>query len=413
MQGNANSSLWFSQHSTQAGQALQALQARTASAPELARLLRESRARTLAIADAYAAALGPLLQVPFAPQFNPPLWELGHLAWFQDYWLARNPQRALGSACDGAALKAASRLAHADALYDSSHVPHASRWHLPLPDVAATRAYAAEVLEATLALLERAEPSEHSDAALYFYRLVLFHEDMHAEAAVYMAQSLGIALDASLSVALYADYKRAADPFSSQMPLQIAAQTWRMGWQGAGFAFDNELQGHTVELPGFEIDSAPVSWQQYLASQPAALPRYVRRADTPSGYEAQRFGQWLPLDLNASAVHISHHEATAWCHWAGRSLPSEAQWECAALAQAGFAWGSVWEWTSSPFTAYPGFVPHPYADYSAPWFHSRRVLKGACNATAPRMAHPRYRNFFTPERNDIFAGFRSCRLLDL
>lgn len=71
-------------------------------------------------------------------------------------------------------------------------------------------------------------------------------------------------------------------------------------------------------------------------------------------------------------------------------------------------WGDVWEWTASAFEPYPGFMPHPYRDYSAPWFGSRRVLRGASTATHPRMCHPRYRNFFPPERNDIFAGFRSC-----
>jgi EgtB-related family protein len=73
-----------------------------------------------------------------------------------------------------------------------------------------------------------------------------------------------------------------------------------------------------------------------------------------------------------------------------------------------FHWGEVWEWTASTFEPYPGFVAHPYRDYSAPWFGSRPVLRGASFATQPRMRHARYRNYFTAERNDIFAGFRSC-----
>ncbi|OYU73102.1 MAG: hypothetical protein CFE45_38245, partial [Burkholderiales bacterium PBB5] len=69
----------------------------------------------------------------------------------------------------------------------------------------------------------------------------------------------------------------------------------------------------------------------------------------------------------------------------------------------------VWEWTASPFLPYPGFTPHPYRDYSQPWFGTRRVLRGACHATAPVLAHARFRNFFEPHRQDLFAGFRSCR----
>ena len=106
-------------------------------------------------------------------------------------------------------------------------------------------------------------------------------------------------------------------------------------------------------------------------------------------------------------MHLSCDDAEAWCRWAGRRLPTEAEWECAALTQPAMRWGQVWEWTASGFEPYPGFVAHPYRDYSEPWFGSRRVLRGACVATAAIMVHPRYRNYFTPERCDIFAGFRS------
>jgi EgtB-related family protein len=115
----------------------------------------------------------------------------------------------------------------------------------------------------------------------------------------------------------------------------------------------------------------------------------------------------MPLPLREPVMHVSAHEADAWCRWAGRRLPTEAEWECAALTLPQFAWGAVWEWTSTVFEPYPGFVAHPYREYSAPWFGTRRVLRGACAATAPALAHPRYRNFFEPQRVDIFAGFRS------
>ena len=129
------------------------------------------------------------------------------------------------------------------------------------------------------------------------------------------------------------------------------------------------------------------------------------------------FDRWLPLDPEQPMIHVSAWEAEAFARWAGRRLPTAAEWEYAATAhpssapQAPFAWGhSVWEWTASTFEPYPGFAPGPYSDYSAPWFGDHRELRGGAFVTHARVHDARYRNFFLPGRNDVFAGFRTAAL---
>ncbi len=147
-------------------------------------------------------------------------------------------------------------------------------------------------------------------------------------------------------------------------------------------------------------------------------------------------------------MHVDWHEANAYCRYAGRRLPSEAEWEIAAsLEGAGgkrrFPWGdssdrgranltgvgrvpvdrfpsgdsfggcrqmigNVWEWTSSVFAPYPGFVADPYVEYSEPWFGTHKVLRGGSFATPLRLIANSWRNFYQPHRGDIFAGFRTC-----
>lgn len=384
---------------------------RTAGPAALARALQATRTRTLGLMQAWQSAL-PDLSVPPLPGMNPPLWEWGHIAWFQEWWTVRNRQRHLGtrSASSGADFDA-SLLPHADALYNSSEVAHDSRWALSLPDLAGTQTYLAQVLQRSLGHLQGVQVQHDaghvaSDDDLYFWRLALQHEDMHNEASVYMAQALGLTLPEALCWRTGASWLQTESPAQIHVP----AQVYTLGHAGPGFAFDNERQAYPVALAAFSIDAEAVSWARYLPFVQATghpMPPHVRWEH--GAWQAQRFGRWQALDLQAPAVHLSAQDAQAWCQWAGRRLPTEAEWECAAQ-QSGFAWGQVWEWTASDFAPYPGFEVHPYRDYSAPWWHTHRVLRGACAATSAHVIDVRYRNFFVPERQDIFAGFRSVAL---
>ncbi len=385
----------------------------------LGEALRASREDTLATFALFERALEGLA-VPRQETLNPPLWELGHVGWFQEFWIARNPHRHRGLRAGPGVPRGESVRPGCDSLYDSSAVPHATRWTLPLPEASATRGDLERQLAVTLALLD--EMAE-DDAGMYFFRLALLHEDMHHEAALYMAQSLGIAIDDPR-------WQPAALP-DERSPLSFDPGPWRCGGESGGFAFDNELDGAPVTLPGAQIDRRVLRWAQYLpfveeggygdprwwseagrswlaAGQPKA-PRYLRRCD--GVWQRWRSGLWDDLDPALAACHLTYHEAQAWCRWAGRRLPTEAEWERAALQRPDeFLWGQVWEWTSSAFVPYPGFSAHPYRDYSSPWFGSRPVLRGASFMTQARMRHPRYRNFFLAHRNDVAAGFRTCAL---
>jgi iron(II)-dependent oxidoreductase len=330
--------------------------------------LRKAREHTRRVADDLGGEreLGPQLAI-----VNPPRWELGHVGWFQEYWCLR-----------GASEERASILPNADRLYNSATVPHATRWGLPLPSFSDTLAYRDEVLERVL---------RKGDADPYFLELALRHELMHAEAFHYTRQTLG-----------YPAPDGNARGLAGEGDMACAGGVFRLGaTRNNGFAFDNEKWSHPVVLQPFRISRRPVTYGEYRRFRE---PLYCKDG------MVRRFDRWIPIPDDEPMRHVSWHDANDYCAWAGRRLPTEAEWEFAALAGLENV-GHVWEWTSSTFLPYPGFLRDPYKEYSEPWFGTHKVLRGSSFASPPGFAHARFRNFYTADRADMFVGFRTCALV--
>ena len=411
----------------------------------------DARARSLELIEDLSA---DQLEVPLLPTVNPFVWELCHLVYFQEFWVLRrtagqDPWRP-----------------EVDRLFDSAAVEHESRWRLPCPSRAEAFEYARDVERRVLGLLEQ----EPSPELAYRVHYSVMHEDEHAEALTYTRQALGLPpprLD------LPRARERRAGPVHA-VDVPISGGAFELGARpGAGFCFDNEKWAHPVEVDAFAIDPVCVSegrfaafvedggyrrgelWDAvggaWLAASGAELPLYWRRAG--DGYERRRFDRWIPVERDPmhspAMVHVNHHEARAFCAWADRRLPTEAEWELAACgsgakrlqpwgdepagpgrASVDFAalgpvdpcacpegdtpegvrqlLGNVWEWTDTTFAPYPGFEPDMYEQYSQTMFATRKVLRGGSFATRGRLVRSTFRNYFQPSRRDVFAGFRTC-----
>ena len=453
---------------------------------ELIMLMREFRSRIRGlVADLDDRQLiGPRLAT-----VNPPLWEIGHVGWFQEFWLLRHLRRQ------------EPLLENGDQLYNSTDVAHDLRWDLLLPSRDDTWRYLDEVFNRVTEPIQ----SKHdlSKEEHYFYSLTAFHEAMHAEALACTRQTLGYPRPDFLPAHSIENHSRELFQGDAEIPggaFLIGATT------EVPFIFDNEKWAHEVLLGPFRIARAPVSnrdfrefvedggyrqpkwwseggwrWlstggapqlensfanffnkpikhpsQAQAAKEKVEHPLYWRR--DPEGHWQQRvFDRYVPLQDNLPVVHVSWYEAEAFCAWAGRRLPSEAEWETAASAEPAadgsslsnkrrhFPWGdtlpigneanldwqngiveisayeagdsafgcrqmigNIWEWTADNFMPYQGFSVDPYKEYSKPWFGTHKVLRGGCWATSSRLIRNTYRNFYTPDRRDVWAGFRTC-----
>ncbi|MBI4565520.1 MAG: ergothioneine biosynthesis protein EgtB [Planctomycetes bacterium] len=412
--------------------------------------LIEARSRSL---DLVADLSDEQLMGPRLAIVNPLRWEIGHLAWFQEKWMLR---RGGGR----------SVLERADELYDSAAVPHDRRWDLDLPSRHDTLAYMHRVLGL---VRDRLDSGPAGDEDLYFLRLVTFHEDMHAEAFLYTRQTLSYPPP---GLALAGKSPSGGGPWPGDAA--VPGGTIMLGAEpDEPFVFDNEKWAHPVELKPFRIARAAVTNQEFAAfvedrgyerreiwSEKGWAWRERSGARHPVYWTRGSEGRWLhrrfdrivPLEPHFPVIHVSWYEAEAYCRWADRRLPTEAEWEAAAAGgepgrrKRRYPWGdappgreqanldgralrcvpvdacpggdgvfgcrqligNVWEWTAGDFEPYPGFVADPYKEYSKPWFGTHKVLRGGCWATRGRLLRNTWRNFYTPDRRDVFAGFRTC-----
>jgi iron(II)-dependent oxidoreductase len=388
---------------------------RHAGAQQLAQSLQAARQATLSLFDCYLlVGLDVVDGMPHHPQLNPPLWQLGHIAWFAEWFILReaassHPADAIYN----------SLLTRGDDLFDANMLAQHARWTLDLPSPGAMKTYCHEVLDRVLDKLSR---EASVDSALAPYRLALAHEDLCGEQLLAGLQWLGLAPPDSRASG------RALPTGAGQ--ISFPGGTIELGSRrDGGFAFDNECPPYACYVPPFAIDSVPVSNAQFaefvadggyqnrqywsaagsawLMQQERSSPLYWRRDGMR--WRTVRFGKPMTLPAQEAVRHINLYEAQAYCAWVGRRLATEAEWEYAALSgHPLFQWGQVWEWTATPFEPYPGFVPDAWREYSAPYFLQHQVLRGASFATPPRLVSPRMRAFQAPAHGAGFTGLRTC-----
>jgi gamma-glutamyl hercynylcysteine S-oxide synthase len=359
---------------------------------ELRAALIAQREYTLALYADLPDLLWEPARVPKIAVINPPLWELSHIAWFQENFALRIP------ALRKTGVKPPSCWAVADGLFDSANVAHALRWTNAYPSREICMRYMRDVMAQTLDALEGGSVEER-----HYFQLALAHEDMHGEALAMTLVVLGL---------------RLPDVVPKRRVLGAAARdivfsggVIMLGECDRGFQFDNELPPQRVEIAPFAIASKCVSASEFAAFANSAAYQDDRLWSAEGvlwrNHAARKYAESFD---GLAAMHISYFEAEAYCLSINRRVPTEAEWEFAAVNSTEFAAsvGHVWEWTASVFSPRPGFERGVYEEYSEPWFGNHQVLKGGSFVTHPRMMYPQYRNFYMCGRNDMFCGFRTC-----
>jgi iron(II)-dependent oxidoreductase len=412
--------------------------------------LAEARERTLMLVEGIS---DHDLERVHSTLMSPLVWDLGHIAAFEDLWIGHR--------------HGGRRLLREDLAetYDAFETPRAGRGELDHLGPAGAREYLAEVRARTVEVLTERGPGDGT-----IVELIIRHEQQHTET---MLQTMQLARLRGFEPTPPANEAGAVPSTAAPTGLElieVPAGPGEIGAPSDGFAYDNERPRHRVRLPAFRIGRLPVTngdWHAWIEAGGYARRewwssegwawRQRERADRPGGWTAElthewRLGRREPLDPARPVIHVSFHEARAFAAAHGLRLPTELEWEKAASWEpdAGQAlprpWGEdpgelgthanldqlsggttragslprsasrvgceqmlgdVWEWTASTFDGYPGFTAFPYREYSEVFFGGDyRVLRGGSWATRRRVATVPFRNWDFPQRRQIFAGLR-------
>jgi iron(II)-dependent oxidoreductase len=426
----------------------------------IARELLEARARTFLLT---AHLTDEELRAQHDPLMSPILWDLGHIAHFEELWLTRN-------------LNGPIEFVEMPGLFNPFEHPRGERGTLPLPGIAHCQVIMEEIRERVLERLATAELDSANPLLRegYVYRMVLQHEYQHNETIL---QTLQLKQGRPYSP---------ASRFVMPAPQASGPETGRgnmarfpggpvvIGTNDHSVAYDNEREPHRVHLAPFWIDVHPVTngdFEAFIAADGYSIRDYWSAAGwkwvNESGVTAPKYwyragGVWVtrsmdqvgPIDPSRPVCHVCYHEAEAFARFAGKRLPTEIEWEAAAswdpetCIKSTYPWGEdavtkdlanvdqlsfgtapvgsyprnvsptgcygmigdVWEWTSSDFQPYPGFESFPYKEYSEGFFGSDyKVLRGGSWATRPGAIRNTFRNWDYPIRRQIFSGFRCAR----
>lgn len=401
---------------------------------------------------------------PYSRQLNPSLWEMTHALWFLERWTLRD------------LLSRPPYFEDVDHIYDSTRIRHGKRWveeMIPLPEI---KDYSDHLKET----LDEAIPAQWENEK-FLYRLLyaVYHADMHTEALTFQRQSRALPPPQWLEMSDVSSADVPEDTSIHEETIGVSGGTFQLGASPEEyFCFDNEKWEHEVQVKPFRMDRTPVTegqfrefveaggyenyeyWSQdgeeWLKSRGLNAPIYWEQRN--GQWEKRFFDRWKPLDSLKPMVHVSQYEAKAYCRWAGRRLPTEAEWAFVARSagegsgegkslypwgdefptpeKANLDWkpparspvtaheegetregfrqliGNVWEWTSTCFEPFEDFEADFYEQYSQPWFGSRYVLRGGSWSTRSRLIRSGFRNFYTPDRNDRYLGFRTCERTD-